>query len=111
MAKMTFKGESVETLGDFPKEGSQGAPFTLVNRDLQEISLEALGPKKKILNIFVSLDTSVCAVSIEKFAQVLGQREDVVLLNISMDLPFAASRFCQALHAHTLFSITGHLTS
>lgn len=89
-----FKGEYVNTKGSLPNEGKQAPNFTLVRQDLSEVTLEAYGNKTKILNIVPSLDTGVCAASAKKFHEKLSERSDVIVVNISMDLPFAQGRFC-----------------
>ncbi len=96
MATVTFKGNSVETVGSLPALGAAAPDFVLVRQDLSEASLSDYPGKTRILNIFPSLDTSVCATSVKKFWEQAGQRPDTVILNISMDLPFAHGRFCQA---------------
>lgn len=96
MSTITFKESPIHTSGTLPKVGSSAPGFTLVKQDLSEITLSALPEKKKILNIVPSLDTGTCALSAKTFYQELSERDDVVLINISMDLPFAQSRFCKA---------------
>ncbi len=94
MAKVKFKGEIVHTIGELPKVGSVAPPFTLVGQDLAEVTLKSFHGKQKLLNIFPSLDTSVCATSVETFDRLGKALPRLVVLNISMDLPFAAGRFC-----------------
>ena len=94
MATITFKGKPVQTNGQLPTLGEHSPNFSLVNNDLEEVVLEDFGGKKKVLNIFPSLDTGVCASSVRNFHKLCKDRDDVVVLNISMDLPFASGRFC-----------------
>lgn len=92
---LTFKGKTIHLKGK-PLEVGQKAPdFKLTKADLSEISLEDLGPVTKVLNIVPSLDTGVCSTSAKKFNDKLKGKE-VLLVNISMDLPFAQDRFCKA---------------
>ena len=96
MAKVTFKGNPIETAGSLPAVGSQAPDFKLATAGLDDVGLAAFAGKRKILNIVPSLDTGVCAMSARKFnAQVAGMK-DIVLLTISSDLPFAAKRFCDS---------------
>ncbi|HJL20478.1 MAG TPA: thiol peroxidase [Sandaracinaceae bacterium LLY-WYZ-13_1] len=95
MAETALKGTPIRTSGELPKEGTQAPPFRLVRQDLSEASSEDYG-KKMVLNIFPSIDTSVCATSVRTFNEKAGSRDDAVVLNVSMDLPFAAQRFCGA---------------
>ncbi len=96
MSTTNFKGQPVRISGTVPAVGTQAPDFKLAGADLSDVSLEKFGQSKKILNIVPSLDTSVCAESAKKFNQAMTGRKDVVLLNISMDLPFAQKRFCDS---------------
>ena len=97
MSKITLKGNDINTNGSLPAIGSGLPAVKLVGEDLSEVSLSDFKGKKKILNIFPSVDTSVCAASVNTFVERLKTRNDVVLLNISKDLPFALSRGCSIL--------------
>lgn len=94
MAKVTFKGTPIQLKGEFPQVGKKAPAFTLVGQDLQEATLETFKGKKKILNVFVSIDTPVCSKSLHTFQKQAQALPDVVVANISLDLPFAAKRFC-----------------
>ncbi len=72
------------------------APFTLVAKDLSDVALSQFAGKRKVLNIFPSIDTGVCAASVRKFNQLASELDNTVVLCISADLPFAQSRFCGA---------------
>ncbi|MGH7885533.1 MAG: thiol peroxidase, partial [Thermodesulfobacteriota bacterium] len=91
-----FKGDNIQTNGNFPKKGAKAPEFSLVGSDLSTISLSKLAGKKVVLNIFPSVDTSVCATQLRTFSQKLSGRDDVALVFASMDLPFAFNRFCAA---------------
>lgn len=92
MAEITFKGQKAHTLGDLPKVGSKALDFELVNVDLTEVKLSKLSGKKKVLNIFPSVDTAVCSLSVKTFYEKLANRDDINVLNISKDLPFPLAR-------------------
>ena len=94
MARITLKGNPIQTSGTLPSVGSKAKDFKLAKQDLSEATLESFAGKKKILNIFPSLDTAICAKSVKQFYERAGTRKDLVVLNISADLPFAAKRFC-----------------
>jgi len=96
MSTVKFKGTDVHSNGKLPEIGSQAPDFTLVNASLQEIHLSDYKGKRVLLNIFPSLDTGTCAMSVRKFNQWVSEKENVVVLCISKDLPFAQSRFCGA---------------
>lgn len=96
MSKVTLDGNPLELSGKFPQKGDNAPPFTLTNSGLQEVKLEQWAGKRKILNIIPSIDTGVCAASTRKFNEKAGSLENTVVLVVSADLPFAASRFCGA---------------
>ncbi|MCG8701436.1 MAG: thiol peroxidase [Bacteroidales bacterium] len=95
MASITLKGNSINTLGDLPSTGSEAPNFELVKTDLSTSNLSDYKGKRVVLNIFPSLDTGVCAASVRKFNQELEKLENVEVLCISKDLPFAHGRFCE----------------
>jgi thiol peroxidase len=94
MATITLSGNAIHTNGNLPTVGSVAPDFKLVKNDLSEVSLSDFKGKKVILNIFPSLDTSVCAKSVREFNKLAASKENTVVLCISKDLPFAHSRFC-----------------
>jgi thiol peroxidase len=94
MAKVTFKGSEVNTVGVLPAVGAVAPDFSLTNGELADVGLEAFAGKKKVLSIVPSLDTEVCAISAKKFNAEASALENVVVLNVSADLPFASGRFC-----------------
>ncbi len=94
MATVTLQGNPFETTGNLPEVGSQAPGFTLVKSDLSEISLEDLKGKKVVLNIFPSVDTGTCAMSVRTFNEKAANLDNTVVLCVSMDLPFALGRFC-----------------
>lgn len=95
MASITHKGNPITTSGQLPGTGAKAPPFSLTKVDLADVGLKDFVGKKKVLNIVPSLDTSICALSAKKFNEKVQGRADVVVLNISADLPFAAKRFCE----------------
>lgn len=96
MAEITLKGNSVNTIGDLPSIGSSAPNFELVGADLSENSLADFAGKNIILNIFPSLDTGTCAMSVKTFNSKAGDLGNTVIINVSKDLPFAQKRFCEA---------------
>jgi len=96
MAEFKLKGNPFHTVGDLPEVGSQAPDFTLVGADLGEISLSDLRGKNVVLNVFPSIDTDVCAASVRKFNEAASAHPDAAVVCVSMDLPFAAARFCAA---------------
>lgn len=96
MADITFKDSPVTTIGELPAVGSKVPGFDLVGSDLSPVTLADFAGKKIVLNIFPSLDTGVCAQSVRTFNEKATGLEGTVVLNVSMDLPFAQARFCGA---------------
>lgn len=97
MATVTLKNElNVTVGGNLPAVGTAAPQFTLVKGDLSETTLADYAGKKVLLNIFPSVDTGVCAASIRKFNKEAASLDNTVVLAISVDLPFAAGRFCAA---------------
>jgi len=96
MATVAFKGSPVQTAGNLPAVGKTAPDFRLTNAGLEDVGLTAFAGKRKILNIVPSLDTGVCALSAQRFNTAVGALQDVALLTISADLPFAAARFCDS---------------
>lgn len=94
METVYFNGTPCHTFGTVPEVGSKAPDFKLVTKDLKEVTLADFVGKKLVLNIFPSLDTPVCAASVRTFNKDLGGRKDVEVLCVSMDLPFAMTRFC-----------------
>jgi len=93
---VTLKGNPVELAGELPAVGSQAPDFTLADKALQNVSLAAFAGKRKVLNIFPSIDTPTCAMSVRAFNEHANSLANTVVLNISVDLPFAQTRFCAA---------------
>jgi thiol peroxidase len=98
MATITLQGNEIHTNGELPAVGSQAPDFHLVDRDLADKRLTDFSGRKKLLNIVPSLDTPVCATSTKKFNEAAASRDNVVMLMVSADLPFAMGRFCDTEH-------------
>ena len=96
MAQVTFQGSPISTNGNLPAIGQVVPDFTLVAADLSEKSLADFAGKRKVLNIFPSIDTGVCAQSVRTFNKRASSLDNAVVLCISADLPFAQARFCGA---------------
>ncbi|OOF40034.1 lipid hydroperoxide peroxidase [Rodentibacter mrazii] len=96
MATVTMMGNPIEIKGNFPQKGEKVDNLILTNKDLADVSLENFAGKRKVLNIFPSIDTGICATSVRVFNQRAANLENTVVLCISADLPFAQARFCGA---------------
>jgi thiol peroxidase len=96
VAQCTFKGMSFRTFGEVPGVGAKAPPFELVASSLAVISLDSYPGKRKVINVFPSIDTTACANSVRRFNLEAAHFTDVAVLNVSLDLPFAHKRFCGA---------------
>jgi thiol peroxidase len=96
MAQITLKGEPIHTVGELPAVGREAPAFTLCSADLSDVTLNDFAGKKKVLNIVPSLDTGVCATSAKAFNERVSSIPAAIVINISADLPFAQTRFCEA---------------
>lgn len=94
MAKVTLKGNEVNTNSNIVEAGMPAPDFILVDSDLNDVNLESFSGKNKILSIVPSLDTPVCQKSTKIFNEKVNNLEDTIMLIVSADLPFAMKRFC-----------------
>lgn len=96
METIFFKGTPCHTYGQIPAVGTEAPGFDLTGKGLQPVRLSDYDGKRVVLNIFPSLDTPVCAMSVRKFNKEAANLDNVAIICVSLDLPFAMSRFCSA---------------
>lgn len=96
MSQVTFQGKPIQVEGTLPAVGATAPAFTLVGQDLADVSLSAYEGERKVLNIFPSVDTGVCAASVRRFNELAANMNHARVICISADLPFAQARFCGA---------------
>lgn len=96
MQTIYFQGTPCHTYGNIPAVGTVAPGFDLVAKDLADVRLSNYEGKRVVLNIFPSLDTPVCAMSVRRFNKEAASLPDTEVICISMDLPFAMARFCAA---------------
>jgi thiol peroxidase len=97
MTEITFRGEPVKITGNETKTGQTAPDFTLTGTALNPVKLSDFKDKVKIISVFPSIDTGVCAIQTKRFNMEASKlSEDIVIMCISKDLPFAQSRFCAA---------------
>ena len=96
MAETALGGNPVHTVGDLPSVGAPSPSFALTKGDLSEVTAADYAGSRVILNIFPSIDTGVCAASVRKFNELAASLDNTTVVNVSLDLPFALSRFCGA---------------
>ena len=95
MAQITLRGNPISTVGELPAVGSAAPAFSLTGTDMGAVDSEQFRGKSLLLNIFPSVDTPVCAMSVRTFNERAAE-SGVTVLCVSNDLPFAQKRFCGA---------------
>lgn len=95
MTTVTLKGNPFETVGNLPKVGEKAPDFSVVKDDLSDLNLSDLSGRI-VLNIFPSIDTDTCAMSVRQFNQKAVGLDNTTVVCVSKDLPFALARFCGA---------------
>jgi thioredoxin-dependent peroxiredoxin len=96
MATTKLAGNLVQLAGEFPAKEKIVKNLVAVKQDLSQVSLEDFQGKRKVLNIFPSIDTDVCATSVRTFNQKASELENTQVICLSFDLPFSHKRFCGA---------------
>ncbi|MFC3040127.1 thiol peroxidase [Virgibacillus xinjiangensis] len=108
MANVTFQQEPVTLIGNELKKGDQAPDFTVVSNDMKDVSLSDYKGKVKLISVVPSLDTGVCAEQTKKFNEEADKIDNVHVLTISMDLPFAQTRWCAANGVKNLDTLSDH---
>jgi thiol peroxidase len=106
--KITFGGNPLTVLGTQVKLGDKAKEFTLLKNDLSESTLDDYKGKIKVLNIVPSLDTGVCDAQTRRFNKELNDKDDVVVITISNDLPFAQGRWCGNAGLENAITLSAH---
>jgi thiol peroxidase len=110
MANITLKGNSISTSGDLPNIGDQAKNFSLIGKDLQEVTLNDFQGERIVMNIFPSVDTGICAISVKTFNEKAANLSNTKVLCISRDLPFAQNRFCGAENIENVLTLSDFAT-
>ena len=106
MANITHRGNPVHTIGELPAVGRPAPDFRLTDVTLNDVALADFRGKKKLLNIFPSIDTPTCALSTRKFNEYAARHPDAVIIMVSADLPFAQQHFCSAENTHNVKTLS-----
>ena len=96
MAQIAFKGTPVNSVGELPVVGSTAPDFEVTGSDLAPVRLSDFAGRRVVLNIFPSVDTGVCAMSVRTFNERAADLDNTAVVCVSRDLPFALNRFCGA---------------
>ena len=106
MTRIQFKNAYYRAYGELPSVGSRAPDVSLVNTRLQDVSLANWTGMRKVMNIFVSIDTPVCAKSVLEFDRYGRDLDDAVMLMVSYDLPFAHARFQEQHHLEHVIGLS-----
>lgn len=96
MATTQYRDQTVTTVGEPPAVGDALIAFTLTLPDLADYSSDDLAGQRVVLNVFPSVDTRVCALSVRRFNELAAGLDGTTVVCISHDLPYALGRFCGA---------------
>ena len=106
---VTFAGNPLTLIGDEVKVGQKAPEFSVLDKDLKEVRLSDFSGKVKIISVTPSLDTPVCSLQARTFNEkAMALSDKVVILNISMDLPFAIARFCASAGITKVVTLSDH---
>ena len=111
MSEVMLKGGPVSIGGTFPKPGDTIKDFSLANNKREDVNLESFSGQKKVINIFPSIDTPTCALSVKRFNNEASHLTNTVILCVSADLPFAQKRFCGAEETDKIITLSSFRNS
>ena len=106
MASITLKKNPISTSGNLPNIGEEAKDFSLIGKDLKEVTLSDFQGERIVMNIFPSVDTGVCAISVKTFNEKAASLTNTKVLCISKDLPFAQNRFCGAENIENVLTLS-----
>lgn len=108
MTNVTFNGDAVTLQGTEIKVGDKAPQFTVLSNDLQEVTLDDHQGKIKLISVVPSIDTGVCAEQTKRFNEEADKIDNTHILTISMDLPFAQTRWCAANGVKNITTLSDH---
>lgn len=108
MKKITFQNNPITLIGNEVKVGAQAPGFTVLSNDLKEVTLDDYQGKVKLISVVPSLDTGVCSEQTRRFNEEADKLDNVVVLTISMDLPFAQKRWCASEGIEKVHTLSDH---
>ncbi len=106
--EIKFKGSYVTLLGKKTRVGRKAKNFTVINNDFEEVKFSSFVDKTVVISVVPSVDTPVCANQTKRFNEEAAKFEDVIILTISVDLPFALNRFCAGEGIDNLITLSDH---
>lgn len=108
MANVTFKGNQVTLVGTEVKVGDKAPEFTVLGNDLSPVTLESSAGKVRIFSVVPSIDTGVCDAQTRKFNEEAANLDNVSVITVSVDLPFAQKRWCAAAGLENVVTVSDH---
>ena len=109
MAQITFKQNPITLIGNEVKVGDTAPDFTVLANDLSPVTLQDSKGKTRLISVVPSLDTGTCDTQTRKFNESAAELgEDVVILTVSNDLPFAQKRWCAAAGIESVQTLSDH---
>ncbi|MBP1968900.1 thiol peroxidase [Virgibacillus natechei] len=108
MGNVTFKQNPVTLVGSELKVGDQAPDFTVVSNEMNDVSLNDYKGNVKLISVVPSIDTGVCSEQTKRFNEEADKIDNVQILTISMDLPFAQTRWCAANGIKKLDTLSDH---
>ncbi|WP_079510057.1 thiol peroxidase [Mesobacillus jeotgali] len=108
MASVTFKGNPVTLPGNEVKVGDQAPDFKVLANDLSEVTLQDSKGQVRLISVVPSLDTGVCDAQTRRFNEEASNLDNVKILTISVDLPFAQKRWCGAAGIENVQTLSDH---
>ena len=106
MANITLKKNLITTCGNLPNVGENAKDFCLIGKELNKVTLNDFKGERIIMNIFPSIDTGICAISVKTFNEKAANLANTKVLCISRDLPFAQNRFCGAENIENVLTLS-----
>jgi thioredoxin-dependent peroxiredoxin len=108
MANVTFKHNPVTLIGNEIKVGDKAPDFTVLANDMSEVSLASSKGKIRLFSVVPSVDTGVCDAQTRKFNEEASKLENVEVITVSVDLPFAQRRWCAASGLDNVITVSDH---
>ncbi|MBT2690890.1 thiol peroxidase [Bacillus sp. ISL-47] len=108
MASITFKGNPVTLLGNEVKAGDKAPEFKVLANDLSEVTLADSKGQVRLISVVPSIDTGVCDAQTRRFNEEASKLDNVKILTVSVDLPFAQKRWCAAAGIENVQTVSDH---
>ncbi|MGG0736636.1 thiol peroxidase [Niallia taxi] len=108
MPAITFKNKPVTLLGNEVKVGDKAPEFHVLANDMSEITLDSSKGKVRLFSVIPSIDTGVCDAQTRRFNEEAAKLENVEVITVSADLPFAQRRWCASAGIDNVITVSDH---